>query len=136
MEVMRPLTPHQVQLTQATHLFLTIQGTANIEGTALGNDHQTPQARPTQAVPVNATADTDIAFDPEPEWTAVHYTLDCTKNDPTLTDWRTGWAAEVDRLDDVTLNDTLTPLTMPPVHTGTPPSSPPGTTLPTYTPRQ
>ena len=114
MEVMRLLTPHQVQLTQAMHLFITTQGTATIEGTALGDDDQTPQARPTQVVWVNATADTDIAVDPDPEWTAVHYTLDCARSEPTLTDWRTRWAAEVDRLDDITLNDTLTPQTMEP----------------------
>ena len=44
---MRLLRPHQVQLTQAMHLFLTTQGTAAMEGTALGDDDQTPQARPT-----------------------------------------------------------------------------------------
>ena len=114
MEVMHLLTPNQVQLTQAVHLLITIQGTATIEGTALGDDDQTPQARPTQAVWVNATANTDIAVYPDPEWTAVQYTLDCAENDPALTDWRTRWAAEVDRLDDVTLDNTLTPQTMKP----------------------
>ena len=114
MDVMRLLTPDKVQLTQAMHLFITTQGTATIEGTALGDDDQTPQARPTQAVWVNATAETDIAADPDPEWTFVCCTLDCNENDPTLTDWRTRWAAEVDRLDDVTLDDTLTPQTMEP----------------------
>ena len=101
-------------LTQAVHLFITTQGTATIEGTALGDDDQTPKARPTQAVWVNATQSTDIAVDPDHKWTAVHYTLDCTENDPTLTDWRTRWAAEVDRLDNVTLNDTPTSQTMEP----------------------
>ena len=67
MEVMRILTPHQVQLGRAMHLFITTQGTATIGGTALGDDDQTPQAGPTQAVWVNATADTDIAVDPDPE---------------------------------------------------------------------
>ena len=114
MEVMHLLTPNQVQLTQAVHLFITTQGTATIEGTALGDDNQTPQARPTQAIWVNATANNDIAVDPDPEGTASNYTLDCAENEPTLTDWRTRWAAEVDRLDDVTLNDTLTPQTMEP----------------------
>ena len=47
MVAMRLLTPHQVQLTQAMHLFITSQCTAAIEGTALGDDDQTPQARPT-----------------------------------------------------------------------------------------
>ena len=42
MEAMRLLTPHQIQLTQAMHLFITTQGTAAIEGTALGDDDQTP----------------------------------------------------------------------------------------------
>ena len=88
---------------------------ANLVGTALGDDDQTPQARPTQAVWVNATEDTHIAVDPNLEWTAVHYTLDCTHcNDPTLTDWRTQGAAEVDRLDDVNLDNTLTIQTMEP----------------------
>ena len=114
MEVMRLLTPHQVQLTQAMHLSITTQGTATIEGTALGDHEQTPQARPTQAVWANATADTDIAVDPDPDWTAVHYTLDCTQNNPRLTNWRTRWAAEDDRLNDVTLDNTLTPQTMEP----------------------
>ena len=44
----------------------------------------------------------------------VHYTLDCAENDPALTDWWTRWATEVDRLEDVTLDDTLTPQTMEP----------------------
>ena len=114
MEIMRLLTPYQVQLTQAMHLFITTKGTATIEGTALGDNDHMPKARPTQAVWVNAITDTDIAVDPDPEWTAVHYTLDCTENDPTLTDWRTRWAAERDRLDDVTLDDALTPQTMEP----------------------
>ena len=113
-EVVHLLTPHQVQLTQAVHLLITTQGTATMEGTALGDDDKAPMARPTQAGWVDATADTDIAFDPDPEWTAVHYTLDCTDNNPTLTDLRTRLAAEVDRLDDVTLNDTLTRQTMEP----------------------
>ena len=96
------------------HLFITAQGTATIESTALGDDDQTPQARPTQAIWVNATVRTDIAVDPDAEWTAVHYTLDCAGNNPALTDWRTSWAAEVDRLQDVSLDDTLTPQTMEP----------------------
>ena len=112
MEVMRLLTPDQVQLTQAMQLFISTQGTATIEGTALGDDDQTPKAKPSQAVWVNATVDTDIAVDANPECTAVHYTLDCTKNDPELTDRRTRWAAEVNHLDTVTLDDGLTPQTM------------------------
>ena len=43
MEVMRLFTPHQVQPTQAMHLFIATQGTATTEGTALGDDDQTPQ---------------------------------------------------------------------------------------------
>ena len=103
-EVMRLLTPHQVQQTQAMHLFITTQGTAAIEGTTLGDDDQTPQARPTQAVWINATAGTDPAVDPQPEWTAIHYTLDCAESDPTLTEWRTTWAAEVNRVHNVALD--------------------------------
>ena len=113
-EVMHLLTPNHVQLTQAVHLFISSQRTATIEGTALGDDIQIPQARPTQAIWVNATANTDIALDPDPEWTAVHYTLDCAENEPTLTDWGTWLAAEVDRLADVSLDETLTPQTMEP----------------------
>ena len=114
MEVMRLLRPHQVQLMQAIHLFIATQGTAAIEGTALGDDDQTPQARPTQAICINATAGTDITVDPDPEWTPIHYTLDCAEGDPALTEWQTRWAAEVNRLDDVTLDNTLTPQAMEP----------------------
>ena len=111
---MRLLTPHQVHLTQATHLFLTTQGTATMEGTALDDDDQTPQARPTQAIWINATTGTDITVDPDPEWMAIHCTVDCTKDDPTLTEWQTRWAAEANRLHEVALDDTLTPQTMEP----------------------
>ena len=52
MASMRLLTPHQVHLTQATHLSLTTQGRGSMEGTALDDDDQTPQARPTQAIVV------------------------------------------------------------------------------------
>ena len=105
---MRPLTTHQVQLTQAMHLFLTGQGRAAMEGTALGDDDQTPQARPIQAIWINATTGTDITVDPDPEWMAIHYTLDCAENDPTLTELQTRWATEAIRLNEVTLDDTLT----------------------------
>ena len=70
MEVMHFLTPDRVQLPQAAHIFITTQGTAIIEGTALGDDDQTPQGRPAEAVWVSATANYDIAVDPNPEWTA------------------------------------------------------------------
>ena len=113
MEAMRLLRPHQVQLTQAMHLFKTTPGKASIEGTALGDDDQTPQARPTRAIWINATRDTDITVDPDPEWTAIHYTLDCAE-DPTLTEWQIWWAAEVNCLDDVTLDNTHTPRAMEP----------------------
>ena len=43
---MRLLTPHQVQLTQAMHLFLRTQGTAAMEGAALGDDDQNPRRDP------------------------------------------------------------------------------------------
>ena len=56
MEVMCLLTPHQVELTQAMHLFITTQAAGAIEGTAPGDDDQTPGARPTPAVWINATA--------------------------------------------------------------------------------
>ena len=111
---MRLLTPHTVQLMQAMHLFITTQGTATIEGTALGDDDQTPQVRPTEAIWINATTGTDITVDPDLEWTAIHYTVDCAEDDPTLTEWQTSWAAEVNRLDDVTLNDNLTQQAMEP----------------------
>ena len=89
MEAMRLLTPHQVQLTQAMQLFITTQGTAAIEGTALGDNDRMPQARPTQAVWINAPTGTGITIDPDPEWTVIHYTLDCSEDDPTLTEWQT-----------------------------------------------
>ena len=89
------LTPHQLHLTQATHLFLTTQGTATMEGTALDDDDETPQARPTQAIWINTTTGTDNTVDPDPEWMAIHCTLDCTKDDPTLTEWQTRWAVTV-----------------------------------------
>ena len=114
MEVMHLLTPDRVQLQQAVHLFITIQGMATIEGTALGDDDQTPQARFTQTIWASAKANTDIAVDPDPVCTAVHYTLDYAKSDPALTDWQTQWAAEVDHLEDITLDSTLTPQTMEP----------------------
>ena len=63
---------------------------------------------------LSATANTDIAVDPDPEWTAVHYTLNCAERDPALTDWQTRWATEVDRLDDIAFDNTLTPQTMEP----------------------
>ena len=108
------VTPDRVQLPQPVRPFITAQGRATIECKPLGKDDQTPQARPTQAVWVRATANTDIARDPDPEWTAVHYTLDCAENNPALTDWQTRWAANVHRLDDITLDDTRTPQTMEP----------------------
>ena len=111
---MRLLTPHQVQLTQAMHLFLTTQGTAAMEGTALGDDNQTPHARPTQAIWINATTSTDITVDHDPEWIAIHYTPDCAEDDPTLTGLQTRWAVEANRLDEVALDDILTPQTMEP----------------------
>ena len=46
MEVMHLLTPDRVQLPEALHLFITNQGTATIEGTALGDDDQTPRHDP------------------------------------------------------------------------------------------
>ena len=55
MIAMRLLTPHRLQLTQAMHLFITTRGTAAIERTALGEDDQTSQAMPTQAIWINAT---------------------------------------------------------------------------------
>ena len=66
MDVMHLLTPNQLQVTQAVYLFITTQGTATIEGTALGDDDQTPQARCTQAIWVNATANTEIPRLPQP----------------------------------------------------------------------
>ena len=114
MEAMRLLTPHQAQLTQAMHLFITTQGTAAIESTALGDDSQNPQAGPEQAIWKKATTGTDITVDPNPEWTAIHYTLGCAERDPTLTEWQTRWAAEVTCLDNITLYNTPTPQAMEP----------------------
>ena len=125
---MRLPTPHQVQLSQALHLCLTTRGTAAMEDTALGNNNQTPQARPTQAIWMNATTGTDITPDPDLEIIAIHYTLDCAQDDPTLTEWQKRWAAEANRLDKVALDDTLMPRDVPPENTGTPTSTPSGTT--------
>ena len=138
---MRLLTPHQVHLTQATHLFLTTQGTATMEGTALDDDDQTPQARPTQAIWINVTKGTDITVDPDPEWMAIHCTLDCTKDDPTLTEWQTRWAAEANASTRLPLTTPSrrrqwNPRDVPPRHTGTPPSTPSGTTPLPYTGRR
>ena len=96
------------------HLFLTTQSTAATEGTALGDDDQTPQVRPTQAIWINARTGTDITVDPDPEWIALHYTLDCAEDDPTLTEWQTRWATEANGRNEVALDDTLTPQTMEP----------------------
>ena len=63
---------------------------------------------------VDATANTDIDVDPDREWTAVHYTLDCAKNEPAPTDWGTRLASEANRLDSIALDNTLTPQTMEP----------------------
>ena len=111
---MRLLTPHQVQLTQARHLFSTTQGMAAMEGTALGDDDQTPEAKPTQAIWINATTGTDITVDPDSEWIAIQDTLDCAEDDPTLTEWQTRWVTEANRLDEVAFENTLTPQTMEP----------------------
>ena len=96
------------------HLLLTTQGKAAMEGAALGNDDQTPQARPTQAIWINAKTGTDITIDPDPEWMGIHYTVDCAEDDPTLTAWQPRWAAEANSLDEVALDDTLTPQTTEP----------------------
>ena len=45
---------------------------------------------------------------------AIRYTLDCGEDDPRLPEWQTRWAAEAKRLDEVALDDTLTPQTMEP----------------------
>ena len=79
---MRLLTPHEVQVAQAMHLLLTNQGTAAMEGAPLGDDDETPQARPAQAIWINATTGTDITVHPDPEWTAIHCTLDCANCRP------------------------------------------------------
>ena len=50
MEVMHVLTPDRVQLPQAVHIFITTQGTAIFEGTALGDDDQTARGPPAEAV--------------------------------------------------------------------------------------
>ena len=61
---------------------------------------------------MNATEGTEIAVNPDPKWTAIHYTLDYTESDLTLTEWQTRWGAEVNCLSDVALDDTLTPKAM------------------------
>ena len=59
-----------MKLSPADNLFITIQGTAGIYGAILRDEDQMPQDRPTQAIWVTATADSNIAIDPESEWFA------------------------------------------------------------------
>ena len=141
MVAMRLPTQQQVQLTKAMHLFITTQGTAAIEGTALGDDDQTPQARPTQAIGINATTGTDITVDPDPERTAIHYTLDCAEDDPTLTDGRQGGplkstASSMSPSTTTSHRRHWSPRDVPSVHTGTTPSTSSGTTPLPYTRRR
>ena len=126
---MRLLTPHQVQLTQAMHVFIMTQGTAAMEGTALGDHNQTPQARPTQAIWINATTGTDITVDPDPEWMAIDYTLDCAEKRP-HTDGMPLKPTASTVLPSMTPSRCRqrSPRDVPPEHTGTPPSKPFGTT--------
>ena len=91
-EAIHLVTPDQIQLPPAAHLFITAQGTATIEGATIGEDNQLPQARPTQAVWVTATTDTDITIAPDAEWAAIHCTMECTNNNPTTSDWQARWS--------------------------------------------
>ena len=94
------------------HLFIITKFTSIIKGTAWSEDSQQPQARSTQAVPMTATKDSYITVDPDSAWAAFHYTLGCTNSDPIKRYWQTRCAVAIDRLHDVTLDNTLTPQTM------------------------
>ena len=99
-----------MKLPPAEHLFIIIQGTATIEGTDLADDDQMPRARPTQAISLTTTTDTNIGIDSE--WAAIHYTAQGSDGDPRTNDWQIRWTTAMDRLRGVTLDNTLTPQTM------------------------
>ena len=61
-EAIHLLTPDQVQLPPAAHVFITTRSTATIEGAATEEDYQVPQEPPTQAVWMTATTYTDITM--------------------------------------------------------------------------
>ena len=108
------ITTKQIRLPPAQHLLITIQGTATVEGTTLGDHDQMPRARLTQAICVTTTRDTNIAIDPDSELAAIHYAVEGTDGDPKTSDWQIHWTTAINRLSGVTLNDTLTPQTMEP----------------------
>ena len=68
------MTPDQLCLAPELHFFITTQGKATIEGTALEEDDPQSQARPTQAVWGTATGVTDITVDQEWALAAIQYT--------------------------------------------------------------
>ena len=95
-EAIHLITTEPINLPPDEHLFITIQGTATTEGATLGDDHQMPQARPTQAIWVTATTDVDIAIDPDLEWSAIYYTVESAVGDPKTTNWRQRWTTEME----------------------------------------
>ena len=106
------ITAKRVKLPPAEHLFITIEGTASIEGATLGDDDQMLQARPTLAVWVRATTDTDVAIHPDsngPPSTVLWKVLTATPKTNVL---QTLWTTAKGDLSDVTLDETLTPQTM------------------------
>ena len=88
MEANHLITTKKRKLTPAEHLFITIQGTATIEGATLGYDDQMPEAKSTQAIWLTTTTDANIAIDPDSEWAAIHYTVEGAAGDPKTSNWR------------------------------------------------
>ena len=99
-EAIHLITTKPITLPPTEHLFITIQGTATIEGDTREDDDQMPQARPTQAIWVTATTDADVAIDPDLEWSAIHYTVESAVGDPKTTNWQQRWTTEMEQLND------------------------------------
>ena len=118
-EAIHLITTKPIKLRPAEPLFITIQGTATIEGTTLGDDDQMLQARPTQAIWVTATDDADIVIDPDSEWSAIHYTVESAVGDPKTTNWQQPWTTEMEQRNDTALDDTLTRQMMEPAKRAT-----------------
>ena len=113
------ITPDRVSHRPAEHRFIIVQGTATIEGTTLGEDDQMPEARPTQAIWVTENKITDTTINPNFEWDAIHYTVECTDRDPKTNGWQTQLTTAMDFLSNVSLDNTLTPKTMEPAKRAT-----------------
>ena len=118
-EAIHLITPDRKKLPPAAHLPITVQGTATIEGAIIGEKNQLPQARPTQAVCVTATMNTNVTIGHYSEWAAIHCTVEYTNSDPRASDRQTPWTTAIDRLSNITVNNTLSPQTMEPASRAT-----------------